>query len=108
MPQLVRRLWRSLEGSVLVSHTGFDRIALHGAVAWHGLGAVRATWLDSSLVAQRAWPQRHDGRRGWGLTNIAGWLGIKFRCHDTLEDARAVEEIVLTPTITSGGHRWMA
>ena len=42
---------------------------------WHGLGTVRATWLDSALVARRAWPQRHDGRRGWGLTNIAEDLG---------------------------------
>ena len=70
---------------------------------WRGMAwPVRATWLDSALVPRRAWPQRHDGRRGRGLTNIAGDLGIKFRCHDTLEDVRAVGEIVLTPTITSG------
>ena len=41
MLQLYRRLWRSLEGSVPVSHIGFDRIALNEAVARHALGAIR-------------------------------------------------------------------
>ena len=41
MLELDRRLWRSLEGSVLVSHTGFDWIALNGAVARHGLARSR-------------------------------------------------------------------
>ena len=95
IPQLERWLCRGLEGSVLVSHTGFDRAALDGAMARYGLSAIRVTWLDSAAIARRAWPQRYNKRKGWGLAFIAGDLGIKFRHHDALEDARAAGEIVL-------------
>ena len=95
MPQLEGWLRRILGGSVLVSHTEFDRIALEGAMARYGLATIRVIWLDSAKLAGRAWPQRYNRRRGWGLARIAGDLGIKFHHHDALEDARAAGEIVL-------------
>ena len=93
LPLLEARLRRMLEGTVLVSHTGFDRTALNRAMERYGLKPVRATWLDSSMVARRAWPQRYRYR--WNLAAIAGDLGIAFRHHDAAEDARAAGEIVL-------------
>ena len=92
-PQVAARLRRLLEGTVLVSHTEFDRVALNGAMRRYGLAPVRATWLDSAVIARRAWPERY-GRR-WSLAVIAGSLGITFRHHDAVEDARAAGEIVL-------------
>ena len=94
LPQIYRELQRLLEGTVLVSHTTFDREALDGATDRYGLERVRATWLDSAAIARRAWPGRYR-RRGWRLANIAADLGITFRHHDAAEDARAVAEIVL-------------
>ena len=93
LPGLETQLRRWLEGSVLVSHTGFDRRAMNGAMERYGLRPLRARWLDSSMVARRAWPQRY-GRR-WNLALIASELGIEFRHHDAVEDARAAGEIVL-------------
>ena len=81
------------KGTVLVSHTSFDRRALDGAMERYGLRPVRARWIDSAMVARRAWPQRY--RRRWSLSLIAGDLGIDFRHHDAAEDARAAGEIVL-------------
>ena len=94
LPQVMDRLRRLLEGTVLVSHTAFDRIALEGAMSRYGLGLIQATWLDSARIAQRAWPDRYGGRRQ-GLARIAGDLDIAFRHHDAVEDARVAAEIVL-------------
>ena len=94
LPQVQAELRRLIEGMVLVSHTAFDRVALSGATERYGLEAIRTTWLDSGMIARSAWPERY-GRRGWGLASIAGDLGIAFRHHDAVEDARAAAEIVL-------------
>ena len=93
LPQIHARLRRLLEGTPLVSHTSFDRGAIDGATERYGLRPIRARWLDSSVIARRAWPDRF--RRRWSLALIAGELGIAFRHHDAVEDARAAGEIVL-------------
>ena len=100
LPFFESRLRRLLEGTVLVSHTSFDRRALDGAMERYGLRPIRATWLDSAMVARRAWPHRY--RRRWSLSLIAGDLGIDFRHHDAAEDARAAGEIVLHACRHSG------
>ena len=94
LSQVAARLRDLLEGTVLVSHTDFDRVALDGAMRRYGLAPIRVTWLDSAMIARRAWPERY-GSRGWSLAVIAGDLGIAFRHHDAMEDARASGEIVL-------------
>ena len=93
LPKLEARLRRILEETVLVSHTGFDRVAMDGAMERYGLKPIGARWLDSAIVARRAWPERYG--RKWNLALIAGDLGIAFRHHDATEDARAAGEIVL-------------
>ena len=94
LPQVQTNLRGLIEGAVLVSHTAFDRVALGRAMDRYELEAIRTTWLDSAMIARRAWPERYR-RRGWSLASIAGDLGITFRHHDALEDARAAGEIVL-------------
>lgn len=94
LPAVREELRRRLRGSVLVSHTTFDRVAFERAMTKYSLEQLQVTWLDSARVARRAWPDNY-GVHGWGLKNIAKELGISFRHHDALEDARAVAEIVL-------------
>ena len=94
LPEVRAELRARLRGSVLVSHTSFDRVAFERAMTRYGLEQLQVTWLDSAKIARRAWPDRY-GRRGYGLKNIARHLDISFRHHDALEDARAAAEIVL-------------
>ena len=94
LPEVRAELRARLRGSVLVSHTSFDRVAFERAMTRYGLEQLQVTWLDSAKIARRAWPDRY-GRRGYGLKNVARDLDISFRHHDALEDARAAAEIVL-------------
>ena len=101
LPQIQAKLRYLIEGIVLVSHTPFDRVALDRAVNRYGIKAIRATWLDSAAIARSAWPERYR-RTGWSLANVAGDLGISFRHHDAVEDARAASEIVLRACLHTG------
>ena len=94
LPALRAELRTRLRGSVLVSHTSFDRVAFERAMSRYDLEQLQVRWLDSAKIARRAWPDRY-GRHGYGLKNIARDLDIAFRHHDALEDARAAAEIVL-------------
>ena len=94
LPEVRAELRIRLRGSVLVSHSSFDRVAFERAMTRYGLEQLQVTWLDSAKIARRAWPERY-GRRGYGLKNIATDLGISFKHHDALEDARAAAEVVL-------------
>lgn len=94
LPQIQAMLRGILEGNVLVSHTLFDRVALDRAMVKYGFDTIRTTWLDSAMIARRAWPEKYR-LRGWSLARIAGDLGIEFRHHDAVEDARAAGQIVL-------------
>ena len=94
LPDVRDELRRRLRGSVLVSHTSFDRVAFERAMAQHSLEQLQVTWLDSAKIARRAWPERY-ARNGWGLKNVAEDLGISFKHHDALEDASAAAQIVL-------------
>ena len=94
LPQVHDELRRRLQGSIAVSHTPFDRVALERAMDRHGLEQLQVKWLDSARIVRRAWPDLF-GRRGWGLKNVARELDISFKHHNALEDARAAAEIVL-------------
>lgn len=100
-PEIVDILASRLDGSVVVSHTSFDRVALERATTQHGVNPLRVTWLDSANIVRRAWPDRY-GRRGYGLRNVANDLGISFQHHDALEDARTAAEIVIRTCADSG------
>jgi DNA polymerase III subunit epsilon len=92
--QVVPDLEVLLQDRVVVSHTPFDRIALERASDKYGVTCPTCTWLDSARVVRRAWPDRY-ARAGYGLGNVAGDLGIDYRAHNALEDARAAGEVVL-------------
>ncbi len=97
LPELRDELRRRLRGSVLVSHTSFDRTAFERAMDRYELEQLHVTWLDSNRVARRAWPGGCGtrGKLGWSLKKCAQSLGISFKHHDALEDARVAAEITL-------------
>ena len=93
LPEIYEDLVVRLRGNIVVSHTPFDRIALTRALQSHGLPPIACTWLDSSVVARRAWPQ--FARRGYGLKNLCDFLGYEFSHHNALADALAAGHIML-------------
>ncbi len=94
LPAIRDELRARLRGSILVSHTSFDRVAFERAMTKYNLEQLQVTWLDSAKIARRAWPESY-GQRGYGLKNVAKDLNIPFKHHDALEDARAAAKIVL-------------
>lgn len=89
-----------LQGNIVVSHTVFDRAALLRACEKNKLALCECRWLDSARVVRRAWPK--FSRSGYGLANVASELGIQYRQHDALEDARCAGEILLRAITETG------
>ena len=101
LPEVSAQLREQLQGTTLISHTAFDRVALNRALDKYGLQSIDVAWLDSARIVRRAWPDIY-GQRGWGLKNVAKDFSISFKHHDALEDARAAAEIVLRACIYTG------
>lgn len=95
-----RDLEKWMQGAIVVSHTSFDRLAFHRACEKEGVSSHICTWLDSSRVSRRAWPE--FSYSGYGLKNLARHFGIAFTHHNAKEDARAAGEIVLLAVEHSG------
>ncbi|MFZ0959981.1 MAG: exonuclease domain-containing protein [Terriglobia bacterium] len=100
-PHVYPEVSRLLEGYIVVSHTPFDRAALHRACEKYGLAASEYLWLDSASVARRTWPI--VSHSGYGLSNMAKHLSIKYdKEHDALADARCAGEILLRAMAETG------
>ena len=97
---VVAELNRILSGRVVVSHTHFDRVALHQAAARYDVAPPSCIWLDTARVARRTWSE--FAVRGYGLSNVCKKLGYQFRHHDALEDAKAAGIILLAAMTHSG------
>jgi DNA polymerase-3 subunit epsilon len=95
-PELKKRL----EQNVVVHHMPFDRIAVERAAREYELDPPDVSWLDSAKVTRRTWEEFRN--RGYGLKNVARFLGYEFEHHDALEDAKAAGEIVKAACETSG------
>lgn len=99
-PELADTLRSYLEGTVVVCHTHFDRVAIHQAAQRYGVNAPEITWLDSARVARRAWME--CAWKGYGLYNVCKILGYDFKHHDALEDAKAAAHILIAAINESG------
>lgn len=84
---------RTLCDSIVVSHTAFDRVALHRACEKYRLDETPRKWLDSARVVRRCWDC--FAKSGYGLSNVAAHFGIEYRAHNAFEDARCAGEILL-------------
>lgn len=93
LPQVADRLRTTLESTISVCHTHFDRIALHRAYGKYGLNPISTTWLDSARVVRRTW--KDLAWKGYGLANVCRRIGYEFQHHDALEDAKAAGFVLL-------------
>ncbi len=89
-----------IEGSIVVSHTAFDRTSLLRACEKNHLPSCELRWLDSAKVVRRAWPE--FSKSGYGLANVAAHFNIGYKAHDALEDARCAGEIVVRAISETG------
>ena len=92
-PHVAGEIRRLLSGSVVACHTPFDRAATGLACEKYRLGQFDFRWLDTARVVRRAWPDKF-ATTGYGLRNVAHFLGIAFKHHDAAEDARAAGEVL--------------
>jgi DNA polymerase-3 subunit epsilon len=95
-PQIASRL----SGKITVCHMPFDKTALTKACARASVSPCDCRWLDSAMVARRTW--RELSQSGYGLSNVASRLGISYRAHDALEDARCAGLVMLRAMAESG------
>ncbi|MER9757996.1 exonuclease domain-containing protein [Mesorhizobium sp. M0166] len=107
-PELVPWLAEFTHGQVVVCHTHFDRVAMAQAHDHHSLTSPPCRWLDTAMVARRAWPQ--FAQSGYGIQNLANSFGIRFQHHDALEDARTAGLVLLRAIDQSGFDldHWLA
>ena len=84
---------KAVEKVIVVTHTPFDQISLRRVCQKYELAEISWYWLDSARVVRRQWEDfRHSG---YGLPNVAKELGIKYKPHDAVEDARAAGEVLI-------------
>ncbi len=77
-------------GRTLIAHNSpFDIGILGNLLRYFDLPRPELNCLCTVRIARRVWP----GRPSYRLSSIARELGISFRHHDALEDARAAAEI---------------
>jgi len=99
-PAIAPQLASMLDGNLVVSHSLFDRTALHRVCQKYSLPFPQLRWLDTARVVRRTWPQ--FASRGYGLGNVAKFCGIQFQHHDALEDAIAAGHILVHALRHSG------
>lgn len=87
-PDVAGHLRELLTGSIVACHTPFDRTSTTRACKKYQLEEFDCRWLDTARVVRRAWPELFAAA-GYGLRDVACFLGLKFEHHDALEDARA-------------------
>ncbi|WP_291727986.1 exonuclease domain-containing protein [Bernardetia sp.] len=89
---LYQEISEQIKDKIVVHHTAFDKIAINRACQKYELEIIDAQWLDSSIVVKRTWTQ--FARQGYGLSNMADFLGLEFNHHDALQDATMAGIIV--------------
>lgn len=81
-----------LDGNVILAHNArFDIGVLVSSLASHDIACPALQFSCTRAIAKGAWP----GRSRYGLKPLGTWLGIDFKHHDALEDARCCAQIAL-------------
>jgi DNA polymerase-3 subunit epsilon len=99
-PQIYEDILHHLQGKTVISHTHFDKISISRAVEYYDLAPLKCTWLDSTRIVRRTWPQ--FAQRGYGLKNVCDFLEYDFLHHNALADAKAAGFIVKTACLKTG------
>ncbi|MGZ9569270.1 exonuclease domain-containing protein [Alcaligenes nematophilus] len=95
-----QEIFSRTHGQLVVTHTRFDRTALFQSYGKISQPFMDCDWLDSAMVARRAWPD--VAQRGFGLARLAERCGIKFKHHNALEDAEAAGKVLIQALRESG------
>jgi DNA polymerase-3 subunit epsilon len=96
-------LWNDLRailnGRMIIAHNAsFDMSSLRYAVADYSLLQAEFPYSCTRVIGRKAWP----GLDNYRLDTVAEKLGITFKHHDALEDARAAAEIAIRACATTG------
>ncbi|MEO1618917.1 MAG: exonuclease domain-containing protein [Planctomycetota bacterium] len=88
--------WQSIrqflgDGCLIAHNASFDLGVLLGCLQRHQIPIPDLQFSCTRLIAKQTWPQRPR----FGLKPLSTWLGVEFRHHDALEDARACAKILL-------------
>lgn len=100
LPDVIETMLAYMSDAICVCHTHFDRVSIGRAFQKYGFGPVHSTWLDSAMVARRAWTDCANS--GYGLPSLCEKIGYEFKHHDALEDAKACGEVLLAAIDESG------
>jgi len=85
---------------IVISHGPFDRNSLSKIFSKLNLEFYVESWLDTTLVVRRTWPE--FAKKGYGLSNVCATVGIEFKHHDALEDAKAAGAVLIEAIKLSG------
>ncbi len=83
---------------IIAHNAAFDLNVLCASISTYGLACPYLEYSCSRLIARRAWP----GRPSYALKATADVLGLQFKHHDALEDAKVCGQIVLAAAQESG------
>lgn len=97
----MEEVWRGLQplvdGEVILAHNArFDLGVLVASLAAHEVACPDLEFSCTRTLARGAWP----GRSRYGLKPLGEWLGINFKHHDALEDARCCAKVALAAAKT--------
>lgn len=95
-----KTILQKLGDTVAVTHSHFDRVALHQASARWNVPEPGCKWLDSARIARRTWAE--CARSGYGLANVCKLIGYEFQHHHALEDAKASGRVLLAAMEKTG------
>lgn len=106
-PDIIGKVKEMIDGKIVVSHGSFDRGAIERASKLFDLPPPLCQWLDTCRVARRTWSE--VSKRGYGLSALAERLGISFKHHDALEDARTAGFVLVRAQEETGlgVHEWV-
>jgi DNA polymerase-3 subunit epsilon len=86
--KLADTLISRLSGRIIVTHTAFDRVAVHQASTKHKTPPLSCTWLDTACVARRAWTDVDMGSRAYARP-LATISSITTRWRTQKQQARS-------------------
>ncbi len=92
LEQIWAQLSSIMDGQTLMAHNArFDMGVLLHSLAAYDIACPPIEFSCTRVLAKAAWP----GKSGYGLKPLGNWLGIDFKHHDALEDARCCARIAL-------------
>ncbi len=90
-----------LDGQVILAHNArFDISVLVSTLATFDIACPNLEFSCTRSIARRAWPNQPS----YGLKPLGTWLGIDFKHHDALEDAKCCTQIALSAASVCGAQ----